>query len=135
MTTTAQYKSLLLDYVPHPIRNDRDLARVHRQIERLMCKPSLAQAESQMLEMLSTLAEQYESAAHPTPSLPPREMLAHLLEARNVTAADVSRQTGIPRSTISNVLAGRRALSMANVAKVAAFFNVSPALFIPPRAG
>ncbi len=130
--TTTGYKSLLLDYVPRPIRNDRDLARVHQQIEKLMRKPNLPRAESEILEVLSTLVDTYETAEHPTPQVPPNDMLAHLIEVRGVTSAEVARQSSIPRSTISNVLAGRRALSTANIASLAVYFNVSPAVFITP---
>ena len=65
----------------------------------------------------------------PTPDVPPRRMLAHLIESKGATAADVSRATGIHRSTLSAVLAGRREISKANVAKLSRYFGVSPAVF------
>ena len=37
------------------------------QIERLMSQPHLDRAESEMLELLSTLVEHYEAAEYPTP--------------------------------------------------------------------
>ena len=57
-------------------------------------------------------------------------MLAFLLDARGVSNAAVARETGIPRSVITDILAGRRSGSSANVAKLAKYFHVSPAVFI-----
>jgi len=129
MGNVTAYQSLLLDYVPRPIRNDAAYRKALRQIEGLM-RPNLPRAESELVEVLSTLVEQYESRDQPTPKGTQRAMLAHLLEARQSTQADVSRATGLPRSTLSAVLAGRRKLSTAGIAKLARFFRVSPAVFV-----
>jgi plasmid maintenance system antidote protein VapI len=60
----------------------------------------------------------------------PAEMLALLLDARGVSNAAVARETGIPRSVITDILAGRRSVSTANVARLAKYFHLSPAVFI-----
>ena len=95
-----------------------------------MSKPHLARAESEMVELLSMLIEQYETLENPTPECSPAEMLEHLLEVRGVSKAQLARDTGIPRSVITNVLARRRAISKANAVKLASFFRVSLHLFI-----
>ena len=124
MATLTNYQSLLLDYEPRPIRSEGAYRRALRDVEKLM-RPRLPRAESELVEVLSTLIEQYESREHPTPKSPPREMLAHLMDARGVRQAAVARATGIPRSTLSAVLAGRRKLSTANIAALSAYFHVS----------
>lgn len=132
MTTySTAYKSLLVDYMPRPIRSRREYNRVLRQIDELMENgTSLPRAESEMLDVLSLLAEQYESSNFPLRDATSAEVLAYLLNARGVSNAAVARATGIARSLITDVLAGRRKISMANVAKLADYFNVSPAVFI-----
>ncbi len=45
--------------------------------------------------------------------------------------AEVARATGIPRSTITNVLSGRRQISKENVIRLAAYFHVDPGVFLP----
>ncbi|MCR4414292.1 MAG: helix-turn-helix domain-containing protein [Thermoguttaceae bacterium] len=127
MTT---YQELLLDYTPRPVRNDREYRRTMRSIEALMKKPRLSRAESELLELLATLAEQYESIEYPTPKASQADLLAHLIDARGITQAELARQAGIPRSVITNVLKGRRKISQANIAKLAQFFHVSAAEFI-----
>src|SRR5258708_40022830 len=108
ITSTAAYDSLLLDVRPRPIRSRAAYRRALRHVERLMSKPHLSPAESEMVELLSLLLEQYEAVEYPTPDCTPAEMLEHLLEARTITRARLAGETGIPRSVITNVLSGRR---------------------------
>ena len=130
MTALTAYDSLLLDVRPRPIRSKAAYQRALRHVEQLMSRPHLARAESEMVELLSLLIEQHEAVEHPTPECSPAQLLKHLLEARALSKAGLARQTGIPRSVITNVLAGRRALSKANAIKLARYFDVSLSLFI-----
>jgi len=130
MSTITAYQTLLLDFTPRPIRNDREYKRAMRHIAQLMKKPKLSGAESELLELLATLAEQYESIEHPTPKASQPDLLAHLIDARGVSQAEVARMCGIPRSVITNVLGGRRKISQANIVKLARYFHVAPAEFL-----
>ena len=98
-----------------------------------MRRPQLSHAESELLDVLVALVEQYGSIQYPTPSNPPDRMLAHLIESKGVSQAELAAATGIPRPTISAVLAGRRAISRENISKLAEFFGVSPKVFVPPQ--
>ena len=125
------YESLLLDYLPRPVRTQREYEQACRQIAKLMSAgPTLPQAESELLEILSLLVAQYESTEYSIRDASPAEMLAFLIDARGVSNAAVAREAGIPRSVITDILAGRRNISTANVAKLAKYFHVSPAVFI-----
>lgn len=126
MTT---YQSLLVEYEPRPIRSESEHRRALRQIERLMSAPAGREA-SQLLELLSTLIEQYESREYPTPQNSPREMLEHYLENRGLTRAELARVTGIPRSVITNVLSGRRAVSKTTARRLAEYFGVPISHFL-----
>ena len=90
MPTLTSYQSLLLDCQPRPIRSEGAYRKALRQVEKLM-RPRLSRAESEMVEVLATLIEQYESREHPTPKSPPREMLAHLIEARGGAGRGIAR--------------------------------------------
>jgi HTH-type transcriptional regulator/antitoxin HigA len=129
MATLTDYQSLLLDYEPRPIRSEAAYRKALRRLEGLI-RPNLSRAESELVEVLATLIEQYESREYPTPKAPPREMLAHLIDARGSTQATVANATRIPRSTLSAVLAGQRKLSTANIAALSAYFHVSPSAFM-----
>jgi HTH-type transcriptional regulator/antitoxin HigA len=130
MIITA-YRELLQEYVPRPIRTERAYQKTLRAVDNLMRRPQLSQAESELLDVLVALVEQYESIQYPTPSNPPDRMLAHLIESKGVSQAEVAAATGISRSTISAVLAGRRGVSREKAAKLAKFFGVSPSVFMP----
>ena len=130
MATVTAYETLLQDYRPRPIRSKAAYSQALRQIEQLMSRPNLGRAESEMVELLSLLIEQYESKDHPTPASTPAEILEHLIEARGITQAQLARDAGLPRSVITNVLAGRRAISKANAIKLAKCFGVSLSLFV-----
>ncbi len=133
MIMTA-YRQLLQEYVPRPIRNERAYQKTLRTVEELMRRPQLSQAESELLDVLVALVEQYESIQYPTPSNPPDRMLAHLIESKGTSQAEVAAATGISRTTISAVLAGRRGVSRENISKLAEFFGVSPSVFMRPAA-
>ena len=129
MSVLTEYRDLLIKYVPQPIYSDRDYRRALAQLERLM-EPRPSAARSRLLEVLSTLIENYESREHPTPKVSPSQMLAHLLATRGIKSADVARETGIPPATLSSVLANRRGISKINARKLADYFRVSPLLFL-----
>jgi HTH-type transcriptional regulator / antitoxin HigA len=58
------------------------------------------------------------------------DMLRYLLETHNVTQSAVALGTGIAVSTISEILAGKRQLSVKHVLGLAEFFVVKPAVFL-----
>jgi HTH-type transcriptional regulator / antitoxin HigA len=130
MTQAAlAYEELLLEYKPRPIRNESDCRKSRRALEELM-KPRPSRAESELIEVLATLIEQYEAREYPTPNVPARRVLEHLMESRGISRAELARATGIPRSTLTNVLTGKRELSKANVRELARHFGVSPMAFL-----
>ena len=133
VTKLSTYDSLLLKYRPRPIRNDREHRRALRQIDELMKLhgPSPPRAESELIAVLSTLIVSYEVDRIPRRKPTPVETLAHLIDGKQVTKAEVARATGIPRSTITNVLSDRRQISKDNVLKLAAYFHVDPSVFLP----
>lgn len=124
-----EYKRLLVKYAPKAIRSRRDYERAISQLEELMV-PRPSAARGQLIEMLATLVEAYESQEFPTPELPASQVLAHLLEARGVTRAEVARATGVSAATLSSVLSNSRGISKANARKLAEYFNVSPLAFL-----
>jgi HTH-type transcriptional regulator/antitoxin HigA len=51
-------------------------------------------------------------------------MLRHLMEAKGVTQSQIGRETGIAKSTISEVLAGKKVFSRHLIHKFAEYFHV-----------
>ena len=129
MSTT--YKELLQEFVPRPIASERAYERALKQIERLMRKPKKIRAEDDMLELLATLVEQYEVRnGYSDPVISPRDRLAGLIEARQLTQTDLSRRSSVPRTTINEILGGKRSISKTNAVRLAEYFGVPVVDFI-----
>src|SRR3972149_5903892 len=98
---TVSYPELLRQAQPQIIRDDRSHQRALRTVEALMKKQRLSAPERKLLDLLAKLIDDYEETIYPTPDVSPADMLAHLIEAKETTQAELARQTGVSRSTIS----------------------------------
>ena len=127
---SASYADLLGKAQPEVIRDDRSHHRALKTIASLMSQSRLTLAERKLLDLLAKLVDDYEETLYPTPEVPPADMLKHLMEARGASQADVARATGVPRSTISEVLNGKRSLSVENAYRLGEYFHVEPSLFL-----
>jgi HTH-type transcriptional regulator/antitoxin HigA len=129
MSILTEYRRLLTKYVPQPIHAQETYEQALAQLEKLMV-PRPNAARSLLIEMLATLIEKYESREYPTPAVGPADMLAKLLKVKGVKPANVAKTTGIPTSTLSNVLAHRRGISKQNAFKLGEYFGLSPIVFL-----
>jgi HTH-type transcriptional regulator/antitoxin HigA len=129
----ATYANLLKEAQPRVIHDDKTHERALKWIDQLMKLPRLSPAQETLLELLSKLVNDYEEELFPTPDVPPRRILKHLLENSGKSQAEFARMLGIPRSTISDVLKGKRSISVENAFKLAEFFHVEPTLFLTRR--
>jgi HTH-type transcriptional regulator/antitoxin HigA len=121
----------LVNVLPlRPIRSERELDRATKMIDSLLDRPKLTKTERDYLEVLTDLVERYESQAYPAEPANDAEMLAHLLDARGISQTELSAKVGIAGSTISEVLRGKRKLRRQHIGRLAAFFGVSPAVFV-----
>lgn len=128
---STAYETLLQEFVPRPISSQRGYQRTLKQIDGLIRKDKRSRAEDDLLELLATLVEQYEiRQGHTTPELSPRDRLAGLIEARQLTQTELSRASQVPRSTINEILAGRRSISKANALRLADYFGIRAEEFI-----
>lgn len=124
-----KYMKLVRAFPLRPIRSDRDLARASAVASRLSVAP-LAKEEADYLAVLTDLIESYENEHHAIQPLPAHEMLAAAIEAKGVTQTEVARATGIPVSTISELLSQKRDFNKSHIEKLCAYFGVGPSAFI-----
>ncbi len=128
--STISYPELLRQAQPEIINDDKTHRRALATVDALMKKARLSKAEEKLLDLLAKLINDYEETIYPTPSVAPSAMLEHLLHAKGTTQAELSRQTGVSRSTISEALNGKRNLSVENAFRLAKYFHVEPSLFL-----
>src|SRR5688500_8447407 len=102
------YLELILVFPLSSIRSDEHLDEAHKVMDRLLAKGELDDGEEIYLDALSDLVGVYEDEHHAIEPASDADMLRHLLEAKGVTQAQLSREAGIARSTISEVLAGTK---------------------------
>ena len=128
---STAYQTLLQEFVPRPIASASAYRRTLKQIDGLIRKAKRTRAEDDLLELLATLVEQYEiRQGYTVPNLSPRDRLAGLLEARQLTQTELSNGSHVPRTTINEILSGRRCISKANAVRLAKFFDLPTEEFI-----
>jgi HTH-type transcriptional regulator/antitoxin HigA len=111
------------------VENDADLTQAKALIEKLM--GSNDPADRARMTAQARLIEAYERARWPrrAPSLP--DLLTYLMDQHGLARADLVPLLGTP-SRVSEVLTGKRELSMSMVRKLRGRFQISADLLISP---
>jgi HTH-type transcriptional regulator/antitoxin HigA len=89
-----------------------------------------ASEEVEYLLALAVFVEKYEDEHDPIPAASGVDLLRSMIEARQITQADVAAGTGLTNSTISEILAGKRKLNRKHIEALARFFKVKAAVFL-----
>ena len=118
------YFKLVVEYPLVSIKSKTQFKDAQAMMDRLLTQGELDDGEEMYLDALSDLAAAYEDVHYPIASASDADMLRHLMEAKGVNQVELHRQTGIPKSTISEVLAGKKPFSKTSIRTLANFFNV-----------
>lgn len=118
------YLHLVQTFPLASMQSDEHLQEAHGVMDRLLATGELDEGEEVYLEALSDLVAAYEDAHHTIEPASDADMLRHFMEAKGVTQAQLSKGAGISKSTISEVLAGKKPFSRQMVRKLADYFNV-----------
>jgi HTH-type transcriptional regulator/antitoxin HigA len=106
------------------IKSDEHLEAAQKVMDQLLAKGELDDGEELYLDALSDLVAAYEDEHYAIAPASDADMLRHLIEAKHVKQAQLSRETGIAKSTISEVLAGKKSFSRQLIRKFADYFRV-----------
>ncbi len=118
------YMGLVLAFPLASVRSDEHLAEAQRVMDGLLAQAALDAGEETYLDALSDLVAAYEDERHAIAPASDADMLRHFLDAKGMTQAQLSRATAIPKSVISEVLAGKRPFSRHMIRKLADYFGV-----------
>ena len=118
------YLELVLAFPLASIKSDEHLAEAQKVMDRLLAKGELDDGEEMYLDALSDLVAAYEDAHHAIEPAADADMLRHLMEAKGVTQAQLSKATGMAKSSVSEVLAGKKPFSRQMIRKLADYFQV-----------
>lgn len=112
-----------------PIHTEEDYDRVMERIDVLIdAEPNTAEFDE--LEVLSILAESYEVENHEIPSPNPIEALKNIMEWKGLTRKDLEPILGT-RARISEILNGKRRLSLNMIVNLKSFLNVPADVLLP----
>lgn len=125
-----QYRKLLDEALPVAIRTEGEYRRLLGAAREILEKSEdqISEEEGRLLELLSILIEEYEGRAHPFPKAKPHKMLAFLLKEKSMKPSDL--WTVLPKSRVSEILSGKRAISKAQAKQLAELFRVPVDLFV-----
>ena len=118
------YLELVMECPLASIKTESQLAVAQAMIDRLLIQGKMDDGEEMYLDALSDLVAAYEDVHCPIAPASDANMLRHLMEAKGVTQVELHRGTGIPKSTVSEVLAGKKPFSKTLIRTLADFFQV-----------
>lgn len=126
----TSYTELLTSFPPRPIKNEEDLEQIQAVVDHLLDKGELTEDEEDCLNLLGILIYEYEQKQDLIPDIYGVELLQVLIAELNLKQKDL-----VPifktESIVSNVLNGKRKLTVEHIQKLGEFFHVSPAVFFP----
>lgn len=132
---SAVYMSLVKKFPLRPItteeENDCALEIMHK-LMKADNKGELTADEQAYMNVLSGLIQNFETEHYDLgPGPTQAEILKYLMEQHGLKQSDLEDELGA-QATVSNVLRGKRKLTVTQIRRLADRFHVSPAVFIGP---
>jgi HTH-type transcriptional regulator / antitoxin HigA len=126
-----KYLALVRKFPLRPIRSEEEneaaLAMLGSLGERQR-QGALTPEEHDYIAVLAKLIEEYEDGRYPRGPVTGAAMLAHLIEARGISQAQLAADTGISESTVAGLVRGSRPLGRKQMHVLARYFGVDAAL-------
>jgi len=118
------YLKLVTAFPLASIKSEEQFQEARKVMDQLLAQGELKSGEEMYLDALSDLVATYEDEHHAINPSSDAEMLRHLMEAKGVTQSQLSRDTTVPKSTISEILAGKKQFSRQMVRRFSDYFRV-----------
>lgn len=113
------YFELIRSFPLASIQSESHYHQAQEQINDLVALHRLDSGQKMYLDALCDLVASYEDVQHAIQPASDADLLAHLLESRNLEQVELSKATGIPKSSISEVLSGKKQLTKQMIQKLA----------------
>ena len=116
-----------------PLIHIRDEAHLEEAIELLseLLRRERDQGTQEYLDVLTDLVAAYEDEHVPMPDVSEADVLRELMRSNRLSQMQLAKEVGIAQSTVSAVLTGARSLTKGQILKLAKFFGIGPAAFLP----
>lgn len=126
----TSYTELLTSFPPRTIKSQKDLEKTQVVVDKLLDKGQLSEAEEDYLDLLGILIHEYEQQQDLVSDIYGVDLLKALIAELNIKQKDL-----VPifktESIVSDVINGKRKLTVEHIQKLGDFFKVSPAVFLP----
>ena len=122
------YAKLLAQIPPKVIRSEAENEHYVNALYALEQKRSLTREEKELADLLTLLIEDFEAKRYQLPRATPRQALSFLMEEHGLKQKDLIEIFG-SRSTVSEVISGKRELTKAQISRLSQRFHVSPEVF------
>jgi HTH-type transcriptional regulator / antitoxin HigA len=118
------------------IRDDPHLDEALNVLNELL-RHDRDQGMQEYLDVLTDLIAAYEDEHVALPDVSEADALRELMRSNGLSQMALAKAVAIAQSTISAVLTGSRSLTKGQILKLASFFEIAPAAFLPrePRRG
>ncbi|HEV2235491.1 MAG TPA: hypothetical protein VGR57_02415 [Ktedonobacterales bacterium] len=116
------------------IRNEEQWREALEIVSGLMSKPDLSTAEEAYLSALADLIETFENTRVHIPPISGLDALRYLMEENGLAQADLVPEFGTA-SIVSEVLSGKRRLSLRHIQRLAARFGLPADVFMDAPTG
>ena len=125
-----EYQRLLGKSLPHVIKTETENEHYVRQVEELDAHvDELTSAEKELAELLTVLIEHFEDRHYALKPASPLEVLEELMRANALKQKDLVDVFGTA-SIVSEVMKGKRRLTIDHIRRLSQRFHVSPELFL-----
>jgi HTH-type transcriptional regulator / antitoxin HigA len=116
-----------------PLIHIRDGAHLDEAIELLsdLLRQERDQGTQEYLDVLTDLVAAYEHEHVPMPDVSEADVLRELMRCNRLSQIQLAKAVGMAQSTVSAVLTGARSLTKGQILKLATFFGIAPAAFLP----
>ena len=120
---TERYLDLLQKHMPRPLESDEDYDYWAGVLESIDFSPDSTVEERALAELMRSASVDYDQKQNPELyESDPLGSLKFLMEANEMSQADLGRLLGVSRTTASQICGGTRGISKANALNLAERF-------------
>jgi HTH-type transcriptional regulator/antitoxin HigA len=128
-TPSSYYIEIITTFPPRPITCEAELIATQNRIDSIVSRSNLTQDDRDYLNVLGTLVYDYEQKHEPMPVLKGIALLKALMVEDNIQEKDLV-DIFESESWVSEMMDGKRELTVSQIHKLAKFFHLSPVAFL-----
>jgi HTH-type transcriptional regulator/antitoxin HigA len=128
-TPSSYYIEIITTFPPRPITCEAELIATQNRIDSIVSRRNLTQDDRDYLNVLGTLVYDYEQKYEPMPVLKGIKLLKALMIEDNIQEKDLF-DIFESEFWVSEVMNGKRELTVSQIQKLAKFFHLSPVAFL-----